>query len=342
MKLADFDYDLPEHLIAQHPLAERSASRLLRVTADGGACSHHGFGELIDWLTPKDLLVFNNTRVIPARLYGAKDSGGKIEVLIERVLDDHRAIAHIKSSKSPKIGRLLLLEPQLQARVVKRHADLFELEFLHETPVLDLLYQHGQIPLPHYMNRSPEAEDLARYQTVYAKYPGAVAAPTAGLHFDDRLLEALRERKIPQAFVTLHVGAGTFQPIRSTDLREHQMHAEQVEVSTEVCWQVEQCRQRGGRVIAVGTTSVRALETAAASGTLQAYHNDSRLFIYPGYRFQCVDVLITNFHLPRSTLLLLVSAFAGQERILSAYKEAIAQQYRFFSYGDAMWLTRQD
>lgn len=338
MQLSDFDYDLPEHLIAQYPLAERSGSRLLRVSPNAERCSHHFFVELMDWLTPQDLLIFNDTRVIPARLYGAKDSGGKIEALIERILDDHRAIAHIKASKSPKNGQILHFVPDMQAKVLARHDDLFELEFINQDTVLELLMAHGQIPLPSYFKRMADSSDLFRYQTVYAKREGAVAAPTAGLHFDEVLLNELKQRQIPQAFVTLHVGAGTFQPVRVNTIQDHQMHAEYVEVSAAVCNQVQQCQSNGGRVVAVGTTSVRALETAAQSGKIQPFQGDTRLFIYPGYRFRCVDVLLTNFHLPKSSLLMLVSAFAGYDKVFQAYQEAIAKEYRFFSYGDAMWL----
>ena len=339
MRLSDFDYHLPEQLIAHYPLPQRSASRLLRLDPQGD-CSHHGFVELLDWLKPEDLLVFNNTRVIPARLYGSKDSGGKIEALIERILDTHRAIAHVKASKSPKAGQILHFQPDIQARVVQRHDDLFELEFLHEDSVLTLLNAHGEIPLPTYFNRRPEQQDLNRYQTVYAKHEGAVAAPTAGLHFDAQMMWELDRRRIPRAFVTLHVGAGTFQPVRVEDIRRHQMHAEYAEVSEGVCQQIALCKSRGGRIIAVGTTSARALESAASSGQPQAFQGDTRLFIYPGYQFNCVDVLITNFHLPKSSLLMMVTAFAGYDSVFAAYQTAIKENYRFYSYGDAMWLDK--
>lgn len=341
MQLSDFDYELPEHLIAQYPLPQRSASRLLRLDRQGD-CSHHRFVELLDWLTPQDLLVFNNTRVIPARLYGNKDSGGKIEALVERILGDHRAIAHVKASKSPKPGQVLHFEPDISARVIQRHDDLFELEFLHEDSVLTLLNAHGEIPLPGYFNRRPEQQDLSRYQTVYAQHEGAVAAPTAGLHFDAQMLWELERRRIPKAFVTLHVGAGTFQPVRVDDIREHQMHAEHAEVSAEVCQKIAFCKSQGGRVIAVGTTSARALESAARSGQVQPFSGDTRLFIYPGYQFNCVDVLITNFHLPKSSLLMMITAFAGYDEVFAAYQTAINEAYRFYSYGDVMWLNKKE
>lgn len=339
MHLSDFSYDLPPELIAQAPLAGRADARLLCLEAEGG-CRDTRFSSFAEHLRPGDLLVFNNTRVIPARLFGHKTTGGRVEVLIERVLDAHRALAHIRASKSPKAGGLLALEGGVQARVLGREGALFELAFLSDSPVQALLERHGHMPLPPYITRSDAQTDRERYQTVYAQVPGAVAAPTAGLHFDEAVLAQIAARGIEQAFVTLHVGAGTFQPVRVEDVDSHVMHAERVEVSAQVCEQVQACRARGGRVVAVGTTSVRALEAAAASGEIAPFNADTRIFIRPGYRFRVVDALLTNFHLPESTLLMLVCAFAGYAPVMAAYRHAIASGYRFFSYGDAMFLQR--
>lgn len=338
MQRSDFHFDLPDELIARFPAPERRGSRLL--VLQGDEVVHRQFPDLLDYLRPGDLMVFNNTRVIPARLFGQKETGGKIEVLIERPLDAHRALAHIRSSKSPKAGAKLLLEGGIQAECTGREGALFCLTFLGETPLLQLLEQHGHLPLPPYIDREDQLEDRERYQTVYAQRPGAVAAPTAGLHFDDALLEQIRAKGIETAFVTLHVGAGTFQPVKVDKLEEHVMHKEWLEVTPEVAAQVQATRERGGRVIAVGTTSVRCLETACRSGEMQAYSGDTDIFIYPGYQWQCVDLLITNFHLPESTLLMLVSSFAGYQPIMKAYRAAVAERYRFFSYGDAMLLSR--
>ena len=338
MKLSDFDYQLPPELIAYQPLAERTQSRLLVVDKRSQAFSDHYFYELPQFLKAGDLLVFNNTKVIPARLYGQKATGGKVEVLIERVLPPHQALAHIRASKAPKAGSLLELETAIQAKVLGREAELFQLEFLNSTDIFQLLEQHGHIPLPPYIERPDQLSDRERYQTVYAEKLGAVAAPTAGLHFDQALLQRLENQGIHTTTVTLHVGAGTFQPVRTEDLSQHVMHAEYVEVTEESCQAIHACKQRGGRVIAVGTTSVRSLESAAQTGHLQAYADDTRLFIQLGYQFKVVDGLITNFHLPQSTLLILVSAFAGYAKIKAAYTHAIQQRYRFFSYGDAMLL----
>lgn len=339
MQLSDFHYDLPPELIAHQPLPERTASRLLVVNGAEGSYTDGQFTDIADLIQPKDLLVFNDTRVIPARLHGQKETGGKVEVLIERVLDEHRVLAHVRASKAPKAGSKLLLEGVVQAEMLERNGDLFVLQFAGSETALDLLDQHGHMPLPPYIERPDEQSDRERYQTVYADKPGAVAAPTAGLHFDDALLATLVEKGVRTAAVTLHVGAGTFQPVRTQNLSEHVMHAEYVQVSQAVCDEVAACRERGGRVVAVGTTSVRSLESAAQSGELRPFSGDTRLFITPGYAFQAVDALITNFHLPESTLLMLVSAFSGYETMLSAYHHAIEQRYRFFSYGDAMFLT---
>jgi len=290
-------------------------------------------------LQADDLLVFNNTRVIPARLYGHKASGGKVEVLIERVLDERRALAHVRSSKSPKAGsRLLLADGALEVEITGREGELFSLTFAGDIPLLDLLERWGHVPLPPYIERADERVDRDDYQTLFARYPGAVAAPTAGLHFDQALLDALAARNIRTAYVTLHVGAGTFQPVRVAHLDEHIMHAEQVTVDAAVCEAIEQTRARGGRVVAVGTTVVRSLESAVQAGVLKPFHGDTRLFITPGYRFSAVDAMLTNFHLPESTLLMLVCAFSGFEPVMAAYRHAVEQNYRFFSYGDAMFL----
>ncbi len=336
---ADFDYALPPELIAQHPAPERAASRLLRL--DGAGTLHDlQFVDLIDQLREHDLLVFNDTRVIKARLLGHKHSGGKVEVLIERIVDETRALAHVRASKSPKAGTGLRLADAFDVTVTGRAGDLFELAF--PGPVLDFLDAHGATPLPPYITHAAQDHDDERYQTVYAREPGAVAAPTAGLHFDDAMFAALQARGVLRAFVTLHVGAGTFMPVRVESLEEHIMHSELFTVPQATVDAIAATRQAGGRVIAVGTTSVRALESAAAvvgaeNGRLNGpAQGDTRLFITPGYRFQLIDALVTNFHLPQSTLLMLISAFAGMEPIRRAYAHAVAQKYRFFSYGDAM------
>jgi len=341
MKLCDFHYELPEALIAQHPSERRTGSRLLQLDGNNGEVRDARFTDLPGLLRPGDLLVFNNTRVMPARLHGQKETGGQVEILIERVLEPMRALAHVRASKSPKPGSRILVGGA-QIAVVSRQGALFELELPGATDFHALMAEHGHMPLPPYIDRSDDEFDAERYQTVYAREAGAVAAPTAGLHFDEDMLETLRAMGIRTAEVTLHVGAGTFQPVRVQNLDEHEMHSEWLDVSQGVCDQVEETRAQGGRVVAVGTTSVRSLETAAASGNLQPYTGDTQLFIRPGYRFQVVDCLLTNFHLPESTLLMLVSAFAGYEQVMSAYRHAVKERYRFFSYGDAMWLSRRD
>jgi S-adenosylmethionine:tRNA ribosyltransferase-isomerase len=341
MRTADFSYDLPEELIAQEPLPERRASRLLCLDGETGEIRDRLFAELPGLLAPGDLLVFNDTRVIPARLFGRKDSGGRVEVLIERLLGEDRLLAHVRASKSPRPGTGLLLEEAIRVRVERREGDLYLLSIDDERPMLELLETHGHVPLPPYIRRPDQAGDRERYQTVYARRPGAVAAPTAGLHFDQALLDQLAAMGVELAFVTLHVGAGTFQPVRVERIEDHRMHAEYLEVSQGVCAQVADTRRRGRRVVAVGTTAVRSLETAAVEGELRPYRGESELFIYPGYRFRCVDALITNFHLPGSTLLMLVSAFGGHAAVMRAYRHAVAARYRFFSYGDAMFLTRR-
>ncbi len=340
MKTSDFRFDLPEELIAQYPSEQRSASRLLALSGTDGALQDLQFTDLMTLLEPDDLLVFNNTRVMPARLLGQKDTGGRVEVLVERVLDHERVLAHVRSSKSPSAGRKLILEEQLEVEVLGRQDALFELRFLDSQSVVETLEAIGRLPLPPYIEREVDRADLERYQTVYAQNTGAVAAPTAGLHFDEAMLERLKQAGIETAALTLHVGAGTFQPVRVEDIRSHQMHSEVIEVSEQVCNQVKATRARGGRVIAVGTTSVRALESASQSGEIAPFEGETDIFIYPGYEFRSVDAMVTNFHLSESTLLMLVSAFAGREHILNAYQHAIEQRYRFFSYGDAMFITR--
>ncbi|MDH2431974.1 tRNA preQ1(34) S-adenosylmethionine ribosyltransferase-isomerase QueA [Pokkaliibacter sp. MBI-7] len=339
MQVKDFHFELPDELIARYPMAERSASRLLCLDGQSGYINFKVFRDIAGMISDKDLLVFNNTRVIPARLFGQKDSGGKVEVLVERIIDDKRVLAHIRSSKSPKPGTRLLLEGQVEAEMLARHDALFELAFLGDESVLSVLERVGHMPLPPYMSREDELEDRERYQTVYNEKPGAVAAPTAGLHFDEPLLKVLQDKGVEFAFVTLHVGAGTFQPVRVDRIEDHHMHSEYLEVSAEVCEAVRRTRARGGRVIAVGTTSVRSLESASRSGHIEPYVGETDIFIYPGYVFRSVDALITNFHLPESTLLMLVSALAGYEHIMSAYQRAIAERMRFFSYGDAMFIS---
>lgn len=338
MQLSDFDYALPPELIAQQPLEQRSASRLLCVQRDTGTLSDRQFADLPEWLRPGDLLVINNTRVLPARLFGRKPSGGKVEILLERLLSATEMLAQMRVNRSLQTGAEVLVGDDLRLQVAGREGQFFRLISL-DAQLHEVLHQHGQMPLPPYIAREPEARDVRRYQTVYADIPGAVAAPTAGLHFDDELLAALEEQGVDVTRITLHVGAGTFQPVRADNILEHQMHAEYLEVSAAVCQRIASVKARGGRVVAVGTTSVRALETAASGGELQPFRGDSRLFIYPGYRFRVVDAMITNFHLPKSTLLMLVSAFAGRELILQAYRHAVEQRYRFFSYGDAMLLV---
>ncbi|KOC90012.1 tRNA preQ1(34) S-adenosylmethionine ribosyltransferase-isomerase QueA [Winslowiella iniecta] len=345
MRVADFSFELPESLIAHYPQPQRSGCRLLSLDGPSGELTHGVFTDLLDKLEAGDLLVFNNTRVIPARVFGRKASGGKIEVLVERMLDETRVLAHVRSSKSPKPGAELLLgeDESVKATMVARHDALFEIEFHDERAVLDILNAVGHMPLPPYIDRPDEDADRELYQTVYSQRPGAVAAPTAGLHFDEPLLAALREKGIEMAFVTLHVGAGTFQPVRVETIEDHIMHAEYAEVPQDVVDAVLACKARGKRVVAVGTTSVRSLESAAKASQdalIAPFFDDTKIFIYPGYHYQVVDALVTNFHLPESTLIMLVSAFAGYRHTMQAYQQAVAEQYRFFSYGDAMFISR--
>ena len=340
MRRSDFAYDLPPELIAQHPAPERTGSRLLRVDTAHRTFTDLNFPDLLELLRPEDLLVFNDTRVIPARVLGVKPTGGQVEILLERILEGRRILAHVHASKALRAEVPVLLPGGVEARFIGRHDDLFELE-LSADP-LDYFEQHGSMPLPPYIERDAASEDAARYQTVYAREAGAVAAPTAGLHFDDELLARCRAAGVQMAYVTLHVGAGTFQSIRVEDLDQHRMHRERVVVSEAVCEAVRATRARGGRVIAVGTTVVRSLESAAQSGELEPFAGETQLFIRPGYRFRVVDGLLTNFHLPESTLLMLVCAFGGFETMMAAYRHAVAQRYRFFSYGDAMFVQRQE
>ena len=336
LKKSDFHYELPPELIAQQPLAERSASRLLVVDVAGGKLADRRFTDLPDYLRAGDLLVFNDTRVLRARLFGRKETGGAAEILIERVLGTHEALAQIGVSKTPRDGSALVLDDGTVVRVVRREGEFYVLHFEGAEAVEKLLARLGRMPLPPYIGRSPEADDDERYQTVYARAPGAVAAPTAGLHFDPPLLDRLTSAGIDFGYVTLHVGAGTFQPLRSANVEDHVMHREWLNVGAELVEKMRRTRAQGGRIVAVGTTVVRALEAALRDGVVQPFAGETRIFIFPGYRITAVDALITNFHLPESTLLMLVSSFAGRELMLDAYRHAVAQRYRFFSYGDAM------
>jgi S-adenosylmethionine:tRNA ribosyltransferase-isomerase len=345
MNRSDFDYTLPPELIAQYPLAQRTDSRLLCLNGDSGEVSHRQFVDLPGLLSPGDLLVFNNTRVIPARLWGQKETGGKLEILIERITGSHTAVAHIRASKSPKPGSRVLLCPREGAapsaynlQLTGRDGALFCLS--SEPPFSEVLKALGHMPLPPYIARADEVADQTRYQTVYAERDGAVAAPTAGLHFSEELLSQCDAMGVQRVAVTLHVGAGTFEPVRADNIEDHVMHAEYVEVDESVCNAVRETRARGGKVVAVGTTAVRSLESAnMGEGGIQPFTGDTDIFIYPGYKFRSVDAIVTNFHLPESTLLMLVSAFAGKGHIMAAYQQAIASAYRFFSYGDAMYIT---
>lgn len=340
MRTTDFDFNLPDQLIAQFPTPERSASRLLRLDGKSGQLNDCWFRQLPEFLNPNDLLILNDTRVIKARLNGEKASGGKIEVMVERVLDTHRLLAQIRASRSPKPGSLLRIADAFDVEVIERQDDLFLLEILSPTPAIELIDQHGSLPLPPYISHEADNHDAERYQTVFAKQPGAVAAPTAGLHFDDAIMERVKASGIAIAYVTLHVGAGTFQPVRVDDIHEHKMHSELYSVPQETVDAIKLARVRGGKITAVGTTALRALESAAQQGGLKSGSGETDIFITPGYQFRVVERLLTNFHLPKSTLLMLVSAFAGTDNIKSAYQHAIDAQYRFFSYGDAMLIER--
>jgi S-adenosylmethionine:tRNA ribosyltransferase-isomerase len=337
MKTSDFHFDLPEKLIAMHPPERRRDSRLMVIDSSRGIY-HENFPHILDLLEPGDLLVFNNTRVIPARIFGRKLSGGRIEILIERIIDSNRVHAHLRSSKSPKAGTELILDGEHSVSVIGREGELFILE--SDTNWTEIMDEVGQMPLPPYIAREDELSDKERYQTVYSKESGAVAAPTAGLHFDQDMLDELASKGIQLAELTLHVGAGTFQPVRVDDPLQHQMHSEWMTLDENLAKKARKTKTNGGRVVAVGTTAVRSLESAVQEGELKAYTGETDIFIYPGYKFEVVDAMITNFHLPESTLMMLVSAFSGHEQIMMAYEDAVKQSYRFFSYGDAMFLTR--
>lgn len=339
MQRCDYNFKLPEALIAQYPPERRGDSRLLCLERGTGTFNDRQFSDLPELINPGDLLVFNDTRVIPARLFGRKESGGKVEILLERLLDAQTMLCQLRASKSSRAGTRIILEDDSLLEIIDRQDDFFQLRLLSSTPLLEKLQELGRMPLPPYIRRVDETLDQDRYQTVYALHPGAVAAPTAGLHFNDDMLANLLQNGVEAAFVTLHVGAGTFQPVRSELLQDHQMHSEWFRLDETVCEQVRNTRARGGRIIAVGTTAVRCLESAAHDGDLQPFEGDTNIFIYPTYNFQIVDALITNFHLPESTLLMLVSAFAGRENILRAYQHAVDESYRFFSYGDAMLIS---
>ena len=347
MQLSDFDFDLPDELIAKYPSRERSASRLLHLQRESGTVSHLQFTDILQLLDDQDLVIFNDTRVIPARLYGRKSSGGKVEILIERMLDHTTVIAQVRSSKAPKAGASIHLEngrldggsaDAVTVQIVGRQGEFFRIEF-PEPGASAILDRMGQVPLPPYIDRLSEELDRERYQTVYARHDGAVAAPTAGLHFDQGLMDRIDAKGIDRDFVTLHVGAGTFQPVRVQEIQDHQMHSEHARIPKVVCEKIAACRRRNGRVVAVGTTSVRCLETASSGGEIEPFEGETDLFIHPGYEFKCVDALLTNFHLPGSTLIMLASAFAGIDNLKSAYQSAIAEGYRFFSYGDAMFIS---
>jgi S-adenosylmethionine:tRNA ribosyltransferase-isomerase len=342
MRTEDFDFYLPAELIAQHPTSERSASRMLHVDGINQTLSDKTFLDFPSVLQAGDLLVFNDTRVIKARLFGHKHSGGNIEVLIERVIDQHTAYAHVRASRSPKIGSQLRLSDAFDVEITARHDDLFELKFLSEITVLELLEQYGSLPLPPYITHAATSEDEDRYQTVFSKNLGAVAAPTAGLHFTENMLSQLKQKGVNIAYVTLHVGAGTFQPVRVENIHEHKMHSELYNVSQATVDMINSTKNQGKKVTAIGTTAMRALESAAQDDELRSGNSETSIFITPGYQFKVVDRLFTNFHLPKSTLLMLVSAFGGMANIKNAYTHAIAQQYRFFSYGDAMLIEKQD
>jgi len=339
MKKSDFNFDLPKELIAQHPCKTRTGSRLLALDKVTGKLQDLHFTDIVDFLKPGDLLVFNNTKVIPARLYGHKTTGGKVEVFIERLLNDHSAIVLFKSSKAIKLGTKIIFNNH-SIRATAKKGMFYLIETVGDTSLSELMEEFGHMPLPPYIQRQDQSEDQERYQTVYAKEKGAVAAPTAGLHFDEELLTTLKQAGIETAFVTLHVGAGTFQPVKTDSIDDHIMHKEWLHVTQEVAEQVKRTKAQGHKVIAIGTTAVRCLETAACNGEIQAYQGDTNIFIYPGYQFKVVDSLLTNFHLPESTLIMLVSAKCGKENTLKAYQHAVEKKYRFFSYGDAMFISQ--
>lgn len=339
MRLNDFNFELPQELIARYPLPKRSESRLMCVTQK--EIITRQFSDIVGLLNEGDLLVFNDTRVIPARLMGKKNTGGQVEVLVERILNEEFMLAQVRASKTLRLGTLIKLDENHSLEVMDRNNQFYKLRYRDKHySILQMIEAVGQIPLPPYMQRLPDEEDVQRYQTVYAKHKGSVAAPTAGFHFDEALLQALKNKKIEMGYLTLHIGAGTFAPVRVENIREHQMHAEYLEISAELCSKIIAAKARGKRVIAVGTTSLRALETASQGDVIAPYYGETSIFIYPGYQFRCADALITNLHLPQSTLLMLVCAFGGHDKIMQAYKEAVKQAYRFYSYGDAMWMEK--
>ena len=345
MKVSQFSFELPPHLIARYPQPQRNASRLLGLNGNDGSLTDGQFVDLLDKVHAGDLMIFNDTRVIPARVFGKKESGGKLEVLVERMLDEHSVLAHVRCSKSPKPGSRIVLDGDIKVTMIERHGALFELRFEDARNVLEILENVGHMPLPPYIDRPDEDSDKERYQTVYNKHPGAVAAPTAGLHFDDEMMSKLKDKGVNIGFVTLHVGAGTFQPVKVENVTDHVMHNEYIEVSQEVSDLIIATKKAGKRVVTVGTTSMRSLESAANQalkhGQIMApFYGDSDIFIYPGYEFKVVDAMVTNFHLPESTLIMLISAFAGYEHVMQAYQHAISQEYRFFSYGDAMFIEK--
>lgn len=345
MKVSQFSFDLPPHLIAKFPQPERTSSRLLGLDGKDGSLSDGNFVDLLEKVNAGDLMIFNDTRVIPARVFGKKESGGKLEVLVERMQDEHTVLAHVRCSKSPKPGSTIILDGDIKVTMVARHDALFELRFEDPRNVLDILENVGHMPLPPYIDRPDQDSDKERYQTVYNKNPGAVAAPTAGLHFDDVMMEQLKAKGVQVGFVTLHVGAGTFQPVKVDTIEEHVMHKEYIEVSQEVSDLIKATKAAGKRVITVGTTSMRSLESAANKAlengnNMAPFYGDSDIFIYPGYEFKVVDAMVTNFHLPESTLIMLISAFAGYDHVMKAYQHAINEEYRFFSYGDAMFIEK--
>jgi len=340
MLTSDFTFELPDKLIAQYPAADRDGSRLLYLSSDN-TFSDSSFKQLPEYLDSGDLIILNDTRVIPARLYAKKETGGNVEIMLERILDEQTLLVQLRASKSPKAGGHLILEEKTHFEVSGRQGSMFLLNYTGQEKLTDLLARLGHMPLPPYISRDDENLDQERYQTVFSEKPGAVAAPTAGLHFTDNILEALKEKGVDNAKLTLHVGAGTFQPVRVDDIEQHEMHSEFMSVPQDVVDKINETKKNGGRILAVGTTVVRSLETAAKDGNLKSFEGDTNIFIYPGFQFNVVDMLLTNFHLPESTLLMLVCAFGGQENVLNAYEHAIKEQYRFYSYGDAMLITKK-
>lgn len=339
MIIDDFHFDLPQEFIARHPLSKRSDSKLLCIDKNMGHTSHRQFTDVLDLIGPHDLLVMNDTKVIPARLYARKSTGGRVEILIERLLDSQRILVQIRASKPPKVSEKLICSPTVHLIVLNRNEPFYELAYEKEDKsIIEIIEEIGHVPLPPYLKRIENEEDKERYQTIYARHKGSVAAPTAGLHFDEEVMQRLHTKKIEMAYLTLHIGFGTFAPIRVMNIAEHKMHAEYCHISDELCAKIKATKARGGRVIAVGTTSLRALEAVSSEGEVKPYQGEINIFIYPGYTFRSVDALITNLHLPRSTLLMLVAAFGGYETIMRAYQEAITHAYRFYSYGDAMWI----